>query len=97
MPKRKLTDNDINNVRALLADGMTQQEVADKHEVTRATISDIQRGITHKEKRGRKLCQARVMAIREQLRAGIKQRYLAALYNVAQPTISGINRGVYWK
>ena len=97
MPTRKLTDNDIDNILALLANGMTQKEIADKHDVTRATISDIKCGKTHAKYRGNKLCDETVSEIKERISAGDKQIYLAALYNVSQPTISRTNRGIYWK
>ncbi|BBC53844.1 putative HTH DNA binding domain protein [Mycobacterium phage PP] len=46
--RKKLSDEDVRNIRALRRSGVKQSDIADSYDVNRATVSRIVRGVYHR-------------------------------------------------
>lgn len=105
-PQAKLTETQVRGIVSELAGGRPLQSIADDYGVARATICDIDKGVTWKhvprpdghEPRSRSvLNEDDVRAIRQALTEGARGIDLAAQYGVSRTVISGIRTGRLWK
>lgn len=108
--KRRITQEDIDNIRSGLQNGVRQEDLAREFHCSRSTISAINRGTynrytteTHSKRfqgqnNGRSvLNEQQVLAIRAERQEGQSYRRLSEKYGVSKAAIRNICLRISWK